>query len=202
MTSRLLTDPMLLRSVVGSEAALLDKRGPGAAIPLDVVSWLALECERQRSGERSVSWMARAWLYALGRARGRAAGRHGVGQGPSEITLPHVLTLGSLVEPQKNALGVRRVRVWVGRDEKLAPERVAVALEELLACQGGLSPEEFYARYEDVHPFEDGNGRTGSLLYNWLRGTLDAPEHPPDWDDPAGYWSRRRRDLADDTFGT
>lgn len=31
----------------------------------------------------------------------------------------------------------------------------------------------------DIHPFLDGNGRTGFLLYNYLKGTLHKPEPLP-----------------------
>jgi hypothetical protein len=31
----------------------------------------------------------------------------------------------------------------------------------------------------DIHPFADGNGRVASLLYNYLRGTLDNPVPMP-----------------------
>lgn len=30
-----------------------------------------------------------------------------------------------------------------------------------------------------IHPFADGNGRVASLLWNWLRGTLNDPEPLP-----------------------
>ena len=36
-----------------------------------------------------------------------------------------------------------------------------------------------YFAFEHVHPFPDGNGRSGKVIYNWARGTLDRPEFPP-----------------------
>jgi len=36
--------------------------------------------------------------------------------------------------------------------------------------------DDWYLAYEWIHPFRDGNGRSGKVLHNWLGGTLDDPE--------------------------
>jgi fido (protein-threonine AMPylation protein) len=43
-----------------------------------------------------------------------------------------------------------------------------------------MTPEQAYYEFEIIHPFRDGNGRTGKIIYNWLMGTLRAPVFPPD----------------------
>lgn len=63
------------------------------------------------------------------------------------------------------------------------PEDVPEELDELLAELEHISPEQaltaaayFHAKFENIHPFADGNGRTGRLLMNYL---LLLWDHPP-----------------------
>lgn len=64
-----------------------------------------------------------------------------------------------------------------------APEDVAEEMNELLAELHDVSNEKaltaaayFHAKFENIHPFADGNGRTGRLLMNYL---LVLHNHPP-----------------------
>jgi hypothetical protein len=146
-------------------------------VPLGVVRWAAQECEWQSSGEASVYWMLTGWVYARRNRNKR-------------IALHHILELGALVEPRHNLYGLRKVGVRVGSSVKLDWQLVPAALDQLIADQDALSPVEWFRQYEEIHCWRDGNGRTGSLLLNWLGGTLLDPVMPPNlWHD----WRRDER---------
>jgi hypothetical protein len=151
------------------------RRLPGvllmALITLDVARWAAEECTRQRSGEMSVAWLLKGWLYAH-RNRNHAP------------TMRDILALGRIVEPRHNLGGLRKVGVRVGADVKMNWEAVPAAIKQLVNDGWGeLDADEWYRRYEEIHPFRDGNGRTGTCLWNWHRETLGKPQVPPD------FWS-------------
>lgn len=64
-----------------------------------------------------------------------------------------------------------------------APEDVAEEMSELLEELQDVAPEKvltaaayFHAKFENIHPFADGNGRTGRLAMNYL---LVLHRHPP-----------------------
>lgn len=166
-----------------------------ARIPYQVVQWAAAECERQRSGERSVAWMIEGWLYAR---------RHRFGP----VLVRDVLALGARVEPRKALTGFRTVAVGVRNggivDWKGPWEDVPRAIERLVEHQPldrgpGAVVDDWYRSYEEIHPFADGNGRTGSILWNWLRGSLLDPGVPPDFwaSDQASIRQRRERAMLD-----
>ena len=64
-----------------------------------------------------------------------------------------------------------------------APEDVAEEMQELLEDLGNVPNEKaligaafFHAKFENIHPFSDGNGRTGRLAMNYF---LVMHNHPP-----------------------
>jgi hypothetical protein len=145
-------------------------------VPLAIVRFCAVECELQRSGERSVFWMIAGFLYAQA-----AETTHDDGLPLEE----DVLALGGYIEPEKNRDGYRTVGVRVGYDLKPHPAEVPGLMKGLMELTSPIMAEEWFRQYEEIHPFRDGNGRTGQILYNWIRSSLDAPVWAPDfWADP------------------
>jgi hypothetical protein len=165
---------------------------------MEIARFCAVECELQQSGERSVFHMLEAYEYAQ---------EHRNGLPDQE----DIRVLGYLVEPKYNSTEhYRTCGVRVGSDVKAPYEEIPTLMTQLLsdikeatcadqrAVTLGLAavnyggPSAWFKRYEDIHPWEDGNGRSGTILFNWWRRTLHAPEWPPNfWRDP-----RRKKDWG------
>lgn len=137
-------------------------------ITLSDIRWAAEECERQMSGELSVYHLMQALNFARSLIE------------PS-LRMDNIKDLGMLVEPIKNTDGFRRVPVYFdGFVSALPPTQIEPALTSLLTIGIDLPPTAWYKEFEEIHPFIDGNGRVGSLLFNLKNGTIDKPIAPPD----------------------
>jgi hypothetical protein len=159
---------------------------------MEVIKWAAAECERQHSGEMSVAWMVAGYEYAVGMS---APWRRD--DFPSVKTIQ---ILASKVEPRTNKLSAerpdnfRKVDVIVGDRLAVTPswQEVPRIMDALIDAWNDLSADDWYRAFQEIHPFADGNGRVGAILWNAHRGTLDADklEVPPD------FWNHDRLETA------
>jgi hypothetical protein len=123
------------------------------------------EVKRQKRGAEQVEWMIEAWCYALDASF-------------QDITL--IQMLGHLVERESNTKNTwRNVPVKVGKDTPPHPSEIADRMERWVSCVFDMTPLEAYIEFEKIHPFKDGNGRVGKIIFNFLVGTMDYPIFPP-----------------------
>lgn len=122
--------------------------------------------------EMRVTWMREAWEFAQR-------------LGSSHVTyFEFIEKLGRMVEHNANELGSRywtQVEVTVGGRECPRSGEIMTLLK--FYCKHVVpfcTPIEAYKWFEVIHPFRDGNGRVGKIIYNLLKDTMDAPEFPPD----------------------
>lgn len=97
----------------------------------------------------------------------------------------------------------RNIQVYVGDSMPPPPAAVEYEMERLLnwSPENSLEALEWHIAFEHIHPFADGNGRVGRLIYLWHCTNLKA--EPIFWraEDREGYYDlfQSSVEIEDDT---
>lgn len=153
-----------------------------------VANACAVECVRQKVGLREVGYLLNAydWLADKNTTWGMFF------SGPMPLDISDFDILGATVEPQKNRRGFRNTPVtFQNGGSSCHPQRIREKMTDLVnLINNGRDdykehPETFARRVTAeflwIHPFNDGNGRVGFMLWNYLMETLDNPVALPDF---------------------
>lgn len=136
----------------------------------DIAVYCAEEVRRQQRGPTQVGNMVEAWMAAIQIKQASRKFSHSV-----------IRHLAAMIEPTRNDVTqYRGGPVWVGDHPGVQPELLNDRMERWLEFEPDMTPEQAYYEFELIHPFADGNGRTGKVIYNWKRNSLRAPVFPPD----------------------
>lgn len=133
-----------------------------------VIKFCAEECARQQSGELSVANMVEAYQMACQCWLANT----------TDIRPWVIKNLGQMVDPEANANGFRQTPVLINAIS-IPWSNIERNIESICNLQKEANAAEFYYAFERIHPFIDGNGRVGAILYNWLNDTLFTPEAAP-----------------------
>lgn len=143
----------------------------GSEMNNETKTWCRRQCEVQHATtDDDFAGMEMAWRYAESRSGG-------------VLTVIDIKAMAEMIDTTANPYGQFRKGPAVFMDGGSSSHSMYIEdnLNSLLVNLGAipLTPAEFYRELMYIHPFKDGNGRVGALVYNMLNGTINNPVDPP-----------------------
>ncbi len=138
---------------------------------MNQLEFCRIECERQGTDKKV------EMALALSRAKMLRS---------SIPNIAAIRMLGRMIEPEIIAHGFRGTPVTFANGSlAVNAEHIPRLLQQLLDNWNNLTAQEIFQEFERIHPFADGNGRLGQILFNWKNGTLHDPVFSEEYVDTA-----------------
>lgn len=150
--------------------------------PIEVEQYIRREVERQHDKPGYVG-MVLAWQYAMGN-------RHDLPDENDACILAYYIKDHEQANVITGSNNYRHTNVAVdggmrviGSKPADIPRQMHLLFEVLTEDHGNRmldwSVNDFTKQLLEIHPWVDGNGRTASIIRNWLLGTLETPSDLP-----------------------
>lgn len=147
---------------------------------MNVDDYIQAECDRQRT--TNVVEMKKAFNYA-----------ESIKIVPVPLSLgKHFQTIANLVEPEINTWRLCGYRYVTFRSSHVGfmnggsaapaaevPERFSRLMELYDETMNKMEIDLWVKSLLDIHPWADGNGRTASIVRNWMLATMNNPTQLP-----------------------
>lgn len=143
---------------------------------MNLIHFCAVEVDRQEDAPRRVADMLWAWNIV---ARDIKHGRSHSMTIREMMTPEYVQYIALRTQPDR---GVYRAGPVVIRNRSVGPKHTEIprlmAIVFSKETLNALTPTQVYIEFEKIHPFSDGNGRVGLIIFNALNGTIATPMRP------------------------